>query len=1509
VGAIVLTTVPAGVSFAQTGEGEVMMPMPGDPGFKMSRAAKLRTALDPDDPDSVWIGHVFDPAWRANTSYPAGGYGPYKVGRGPNRPSILNGPTSNPGYNGVWDFDRWQVSEVKDSLQGWWPLARPFQSAGASDFPDYRRAFFAHDYGNQANYVINQGLKRTFGVVGVWHRDEGDNAVLSGTNVIGGTNPVNVSWDPTELGATDDDGNPNTAVAWMGIRSHGDLTHNDADTGNPFNANLLQYQGNNANNQIGSNSTTGTDHNFPGYGSQMDQMLYRDVMVGEADGLDLSFNFSTNMSIEKLTGSAVRVGWFDKDPVSNARNAITNAPTGDGNFISSTLAGVNAPIDSFMVYIGAPVDDNNVVFTAPLLDVSSNPITTVFDPKRRWFSEVVRCNETGTAGALLYLHVAGFTGANAPQRFATTIPALNAQLQAIKDADGVGGGGKVRIVFRVKTNRGSDDEDSFFSLFNSGTRGAVRLDNVMTNASTGLTSPHAWDSPDGNFEAADAIDNSKDALDAWRSTGKPPPLFFHVRNISEMIYSDPCGVLTSANRSCNLEGKVVSPGNRDFNEKPGGEFGNNYQDQQKWFASPTINFMSTGAGDYNAMGIDREIANATEYDFMFDLYNGGLKGSSVNGNFMSVGYQSYPATQPNGVRTWGETRHGLSIFFYGVATACFQTFFLGAKANQFIRTSNADGIPDSLRIYIQQLSRCFTTSLTAANCSPTTAPFNGIYYDNISFLMVDAAPPAPLSISIWDLTSDAFPSNRNDGLVPAGFDTCAAHVRVGINGSQAGGTGRPSIPNDTTFVTAPGPNVRMDMVFRILPGPGNYVQVGNRASGVAQRADQGQTPDNGAGARTAASAADFTNGALSTSHKFWGAYLSDNGVYGSPGGHPSGSWSEHVWNSARMDSAERNLFPATENNGNLGGIIAGVYASMLHEGDGDPGAGTRDSDKFANLGILKNRCFLVNPAAGQATTSINITCGSGTYPPAWVTAGAGYDGNVQTREYTKIIPDGQLTAGSHVEYFFRKSTIGTSTFVMGPDTTVIFQDSEASSDGHRWQQWSVLPDRWKDGAWASFGYQHANAPACMLFVDYNDRRGDELIWVGVADSIGATASGRRGAHNGWRATGYQDVELNDGSDISLDPTIAVYAHGGQPGTVWDLWNVKAAESQTTGSAGAIGSEFAVKPVTPDLRVGKENKNGPTLKMLTTYYQYLLVDSGDLNTGFLGPYSDKTDNDVKMLTDFATSTPGGPSPRGVWAQGRGFLESQENLSTGHPTFCDNLFTAQFSSGNYRTLTANTNDIIDLAPGPAEWSTTDVYGVNNNCFLDNDVATVLTGGASAARYAQGTAAERIASVYKAGGVNGIAAETLIDGWRITSIGSRYTLGTAGRIDYFAKRITELFGTLNCDLSPGTPVGVGDGPNGGSAFVNFMALRSENPMRSGEARIAFGITKTEKVEVKVYDVTGRLVKTVANRVFAGGEEHVVRWDGTDEAGNLVPRGVYFYQLRSPSFTSQKKLAVLSY
>jgi hypothetical protein len=180
-------------------EDEVEILVPEAPRI-VSRAAPLRTSQAGIDPDTVWIGHIADPNWRPRdrngnvmsaAAFPAianGGYGPYHVGRGDNRPGI--GPGSS--YNGVWDWDHFQPGE-QDSLMGWWPLARPYQGGSPPD--DKIRPFFGFDYGNFGNYVINQGLKRTFGVTGYWHRDVGKNSQpLPDTgSVIPGPN---VEWRP-----------------------------------------------------------------------------------------------------------------------------------------------------------------------------------------------------------------------------------------------------------------------------------------------------------------------------------------------------------------------------------------------------------------------------------------------------------------------------------------------------------------------------------------------------------------------------------------------------------------------------------------------------------------------------------------------------------------------------------------------------------------------------------------------------------------------------------------------------------------------------------------------------------------------------------------------------------------------------------------------------------------------------------------------------------------------------------------------------------------------------------------------------------------------------------------------------------------------------------------------------------------------------------------------------------------------------------------------------------------
>ena len=65
-------------------------------------------------------------------------------------------------------------------------------------------------------------------------------------------------------------------------------------------------------------------------------------------------------------------------------------------------------------------------------------------------------------------------------------------------------------------------------------------------------------------------------------------------------------------------------------------------------------------------------------------------------------------------------------------------------------------------------------------------------------------------------------------------------------------------------------------------------------------------------------------------------------------------------------------------------------------------------------------------------------------------------------------------------------------------------------------------------------------------------------------------------------------------------------------------------------------------------------------------------------------------------------------------------------------------------------------------------------------------------------------------------------------------------------------------------------------------------------------------KNTEITVYNLIGQIVKQVVNEQLAPGE-HSVNWDGTDEVGNEVPSGVYFYKLSDSEYYETKKMLLM--
>lgn len=78
--------------------------------------------------------------------------------------------------------------------------------------------------------------------------------------------------------------------------------------------------------------------------------------------------------------------------------------------------------------------------------------------------------------------------------------------------------------------------------------------------------------------------------------------------------------------------------------------------------------------------------------------------------------------------------------------------------------------------------------------------------------------------------------------------------------------------------------------------------------------------------------------------------------------------------------------------------------------------------------------------------------------------------------------------------------------------------------------------------------------------------------------------------------------------------------------------------------------------------------------------------------------------------------------------------------------------------------------------------------------------------------------------------------------------------------------------------------------------------NPFNSTTV-IAFKAGKETNVTVTIYDLLGRQVKTLIRDKIVSGRVNL-RWDGTDDYGNRLPSGVYFYRIKTEKIEVVKKL-----
>lgn len=128
--------------------------------------------------------------------------------------------------------------------------------------------------------------------------------------------------------------------------------------------------------------------------------------------------------------------------------------------------------------------------------------------------------------------------------------------------------------------------------------------------------------------------------------------------------------------------------------------------------------------------------------------------------------------------------------------------------------------------------------------------------------------------------------------------------------------------------------------------------------------------------------------------------------------------------------------------------------------------------------------------------------------------------------------------------------------------------------------------------------------------------------------------------------------------------------------------------------------------------------------------------------------------------------------------------------------------------------------------------------------------------------------------------------------------------GRIDYgqwMDGRLDPIMFARYLELVVNTEI-----PRSGPVGETFLLEQNyPNPFNS-ETMIRLYLSRDVLVEISIFNILGENVRSLCVKKLSQGN-HTVRWDGTDDLGNLLPSGIYVYQFNAGQTTLSKKMFLL--
>jgi hypothetical protein len=310
-----------------------------------------------------------------------------------------------------------------------------------------------------------------------------------------------------------------------------------------------------------------------------------------------------------------------------------------------------------------------------------------------------------------------------------------------------------------------------------------------------------------------------------------------------------------------------------------------------------------------------------------------------------------------------------------------------------------------------------------------------------------------------------------------------------------------------------------------------------------------------------------------------------------------------------------------------------------------------------------------------------------------------------------------------------------------------------------------------------------------------------------------------------------------------------------------------------------------------------------LSHLLEIYNLIIWDSGDLSAGTIGDGTaggDKSD-DCTLLGAWMDAADG--YQHGVWVLGDGVAEDlaartspQSQALLG--TWCG----VSLKNGSYFALTGK-GVVTPLVAGVSSTfihsTVADKFYAYGGCPGLNafDVLEKVETGQYALKYPDyGGAAQYAAIQAERTNGAGALARAMWFGFSWMTIRDNVWGAPIDRNEIY-RDVTR--GWLHGSLI-GPDITGADAPKAYRLAQNYP-----NPFNPSTT-IKYDMKAKGLVTVKIYDVAGRLVRTLVDDVKDTGAYSAV-WDGGNNTGTTVASGIYFYKMETAGFSATKKLVLL--